>query len=200
MLAGYYGNTKSRINSDIGKKIENIRVLEKRLKRDYNFRMELKNKNIMDTFILNEGMSILNKVSEGLERLEGIDYLSLIKRSMKKNEICLGRVDEGNLRVLESIEIGSLKGVSYNLVEEDVYNYLKRIKRKDSKVDFNTLIREYVSLSYLSNESIEYISLLLLIPYDSLRQWYRYKVNKRNLTPSEYLENLKDSMEYEIYK
>lgn len=35
-----------------------------------------------------------------------------------------------NLRVTSELEIGTLKNVSYNLVEEDIYDYLKRDKNK----------------------------------------------------------------------
>ena len=156
------------------------------------------NANCMDNFILENGEELLKNIDDAFSNLKEINYLGIIKRSMKKNEICLGRVDEGNVRVLESVEVGSLKGVSYNLVEEDVYNYLKRVKRRGKNINLNNLIDEYISLSHLSKDSRDYISILLSIPYDSLKQWYRYKYNKKNLLPEEYLKNIKASLEYEI--
>ena len=98
---------------------------EKRLNKDIALRENIKDTNCMDLFILENGEKLLNRVDKAIEDLKEIDYLGIIKRSMKKNEICLGRVDEGNLRVVEAIEVGSLKGATYNLVEEDIYNYLK---------------------------------------------------------------------------
>lgn len=197
MLSGYCSSL-TRINSNIGKRLENIKVIQKRLKKDIVLREKLSDINSMDAFILENGENILNKVDEAIDMLKEIDYLGIIRRSMKKNEICLGRVDEGNLRVIESIEVGSLKGVSYNLVEEDIYNYLKRVKKRDSTVNLNKFIEEYINLSSLNRDSKDYISILLSIPYDSLKQWYRYKYNKKNLLPEEYLKNIKASMEYEI--
>lgn len=172
--------------------------MQKRLNKDIALRENIKDTNCMDLFILENGEKLLNKVDKAIEDLKEIDYLGIIKRSMKKNEICLGRVDEGNLRVVEAIEVGSLKGATYNLVEEDIYNYLKRIKRRDKKGNLDKYIDEYIRLSHLNKHSKDYISILLSIPYDSLKQWYRYKYNKKNLLPEEYLKNIKASMEYEI--
>ena len=186
VLAGYYCSGLTRINSSIGKRVESIKVMQKRLNKDIALRGDIKEINCMDLFILENGEKLLNRVGKAIEDLNQIDYLGIIKRSMKKNEICLGRVDEGNLRIVETIEVGSLKGATYNLVEEDIYNYLKRIKRRNKR------------LSHLNKHSKDYISILLSIPYDSLKQWYRYKYNKKNLLPEEYLKNIKASMEYEI--
>ena len=193
VLAGYYCSGLTRINSSIGKK-----VMQKRLNKDIALRGDIKEINCMDLFILENGEKLLNRVGKAIEDLNQIDYLGIIKRSMKKNEICLGRVDEGNLRIVETIEVGSLKGATYNLVEEDIYNYLKRIKRRNKKGDLDKYIDEYIRLSHLNKHSKDYISILLSIPYDSLKQWYRYKYNKKNLLPEEYLKNIKASMEYEI--
>lgn len=198
VLAGYYCSGLTRINSSIGKRVESIKVMQKILNKDIALRGDIKDTNCMDLFILENGEKLLNRVDKAIEDLKEIDYLGIIKRSMKKNEICLGRVDEGNLRVVEAIEVGSLKGATYNLVEEDIYNYLKRIKRRDKKGNLDKYIDEYIRLSHLNKHSKDYISILLSIPYDSLKQWYRYKYNKKNLLPEEYLKNIKASMEYEI--
>lgn len=152
----------------------------------------------MDQYILDSGGELLNKTEESLYALESIDYLGIIKRSMKRNEICLGRVDEGNIRVVESVEIGTLKGVSYNLIEEDVYSYLKKVQKRNSDLDLKKYVDVYVDLAHLNQESRDYVNILLSTPYDSLRQWYRYKYNKRRLPPEEYLKNIKATMEYEL--
>lgn len=49
----------------------------------------------------------------------------------------------------------------------------------------------------LQNSSKEYIKLLLEIPYDSLRQWYRYAQGKRIMAPEDYLGNIEESLKYE---
>ena len=118
-------NNLTRIDSTIGKKIENIKVEIKRSREDIKYRYNKSQKNICDNFLLQYGEVIISRAEEAINFLGYIDYLSLIERSMKKNEICLGRIDEVNLRVMENIEIATVKNISYNLVEEDIYEYLR---------------------------------------------------------------------------
>lgn len=197
-LAGYYGDA-TRIGSTIGKKIEGVKVDLKRLRRDLHELAEKKDKNIMDEFLLENGESLVSRGEEGLSTLKNIDYISIIKRSMKKNEICLGRVDENNIRVFERIEIGSIKNISFNLIEEDMCEYLRKLRRKNIEIDLDKFINEYARLSYLSKDSIEYIKILLSIPQDSLKQWYRYRQNKKEQSPEECLKNIRSTMAYEKY-
>lgn len=195
-LEGYYGKA-TRINSSIGKKVESIKVDLKRLSRDLYKLDEKKDKSSMDEFLLLYGEGLIKRGEVVISYLSDIDYIGLIKRSMKKNEICLGRVDESNLRVFERLEIGSIKGISYNLVEEDIYGYIKKIRRRNNDLDLKKFIDEFVSLSYLDRDSIEYIKILLSIPYDSLKYWQKYRQNKRELTPEDYLKNIREAMAYE---
>ena len=80
---------------------------------------------------INNGEFILKQSEVALGRFNEINYMDLVKRSMRKNEICLGRVDESNIRAVEDIEIGIVKNITYNLVEEDICNYLKKVKMKN---------------------------------------------------------------------
>lgn len=196
---GYYGDGTTRITSNIGKRLEGIKVEVKRLKRDFEDKKEKDNYNSMDKYIIEKGDAILKQCEESLRLIDEIDYIGIITRSMKRNEICLGRVDEGNLRVMEGIEIGSLKNISYNLIEEDIYNYLRKIRRRKKKVNIDKYVDEYIDLSHLTNDSKCYINILLSVPCDTLKQWYRYRYNKRDLSSEEYLKNIKIAMEYEGY-
>ncbi|MGG7176955.1 hypothetical protein ACQPU1_05165 [Clostridium paraputrificum] len=197
ILMDYGRNGSTRINSTIGKNIETIKVELKRLRKDFEFRENLKEKNEMDYYIMENGENILYRAEEALKRLNEIDYIGIIKRSMKKNEICLGRVDEGNLRVIDAVEIGNLKNISYNLIEEDICAYLKKVRRRLMNVSIESCIDKYIELSHLNKDSEEYIKIHLSVPYDSLKQWYRYRQNKRGLLPDEYLKNIKSSLKYE---
>lgn len=195
---GYYLNGTTRINSIIGKKIENIKIEIKRAKDSLKYIDKKQEKNVCDIFLLDRGERIISKAEEGISFLRDIDYLKLIKRSMKKNEICLGKIDEENLRVRESIEIGTIKGLKHNLVEEDIYNYLRKVRRRNFLLDINYLVKDYINIASLSKESEEYINMLLFIPYDCLKQWKRYRENKRESTKVEYLNSIKSPFKYEI--
>ncbi|PRR83183.1 hypothetical protein CLVI_12250 [Clostridium vincentii] len=196
-MSGYHYNGSFRINSTIGKRVESIKVYIKRLKKDLEWRQKKEFSNSMDRFLLSKGGNIIKQGERALEEIGGIDYLGLIKRSMKQNEICLGRTDQGNLRKNNGIEIGNIKGLSYNLIEEDIYEYLKKIRRRVISPNEEAYIERYIIEKKLENNSKEYIKLLLEIPYDSLRQWLRYSEGKRNMAPDDYFKNIEEISKYE---
>ena len=189
ILSGYNCYGVTRINSTIGKRVEHIKVMIKRLRKDLEKRENAKNP--MDKFILSNGNKILSKAEKGIYELKNINYVGIIERSMKKNEITLGRVDEKNLRVTSELEIGTLKNVSYNLVEEDIYDYLKRIKIKNKKISLEKCIDKYIESSYLSEDSRDYIDILLMIPYGTLNVWYKYVYGKNKYSYEEQLKKIK---------
>lgn len=198
ILSGYncYGTT--RINSTIGRKVEHIKVMLKRLRKDLEKRHTYKEINPMDKFILSNGNKILSKGERGINALKEIDYMGIIKRSMKKNEITLGRVDEKNLRVTSELEIGTLKNTSYNLVEEDIYDYLKRVRIKNKKISLEKCIDKYIEISYLSDESRDYIDILLMVPYGTLNLWYKYAYGRKEDSWQEQLKKIKLLSDSEI--
>lgn len=198
ILSGYYGNGTTRINSTIGKRLESIKVEIKKLRRDLRIREKKDDLNVMDKFILENGEIILKQGEDSIKLINEIDYLNIIRRSMKENEICLGRVGEENLREVKVIEIGNLKNISYNLKEEDIYEYLRRLRKRqvESKEDY--YIEEFIKTANLKKDSKDYIKILLNVPYDTLRQWYRYSQGKRNISPDKHLENIKFALGYEI--
>jgi len=197
LLSRYKETGITRINGSIGKRIEGIKVNVKRLELDLKKRSKITNLNNMDTFILKNGEEILNAARQGLRELNSINYIGLIKRSMNNGEICIGKGDESNLRSFNSIEIGKIKNISYNLYEEDIYEYLKKIRKKHKNFREDYYLSEYIKEANLSEDSKEYIKILLSIPYDSLRQWHRYVDGKRDISPDIYLENIKESLKYE---
>ena len=198
ILMGYsvYGTT--RINSTIGKLIESVKVDLKKCKLSLNELYSKNGKNIMDEFLLSNGEIVIKRTEEALISLKEIDYIGVINRSMKKNEMCLGSVDEENLRVSEGIEIGSIKNISYNLVEEDIYNYLCKVRRRHHENNLEEYVSKYSEDAFLGINSKEYLKILLLIPRDTMKSWKRYTLNKRGIYPEQYLNSMIKSMKYEM--
>lgn len=194
----YIPNNGTRINSIIGRKIEGIKVEVKRAKEDLTRIYRKSNLNKYELFLINNGSEIINRCDQSLRDFKNINFINLARRSMKKNELCLGRIDEGNLRVMEGIEIGNLRGLYYNLIEEDVYEYLKRVRRKNPSINLDEVVDKYISISNLTEDSRRYLKILLDIPYDTLRQWRKYRNNKKNLSIEEYLDGISKSFKYEF--
>lgn len=189
----------SRIESKIGREVEGYKVQLKRIKRDYNELIMKTNKNDIDKFLIFEGKNMINQASVALDKVYDDNYLSIINRSMNRKEICLGRVDDGNLRKEnEQLEIGSLKGISYNLIEEDLYKYIKKIQKKNLYIDENEVIDLFVRASHLAYGSINYLKGLCIYPRDFLKNWERYRQAKSNKTYEEYSIEFEKIMKYEF--
>lgn len=187
---GYKDNILPRIGSTIGKELEGYKVQVKNLELDLEVINEKLDKNIVDIFLLEEGEKLLSKARLSILDVESSNYIKLIRRSMMNYEVCLGSVTEENLRKGEDfrLEIGTIKYLNYNLFEQDMYSYLKYIKRKNCNVDIEYLIEYFVEESLLDEDSIEYLRGLVSYPFESLKLWDKYRRSKKKLTEQEYID------------
>ena len=187
---GYTENVLPRIGGSIGRELEGYKVQVKNLQIDLLYRSKKIEKNNVDLFILEEGVNLLSRGKTAIYKAEDSNYEKLIRRSMKNYEICLRNVTETNLRINESgnIEIGTIKYLSYNLIEQDVYSYLKYLRKKNNNIDIESLIYYFVEKSLLGVDSGEYLKALVYYPVESLKIWDKYRKNKRDVTENQYIE------------
>ena len=191
-------NTLSRFGSTIGKEVESFKVQLKRIKRDYRIIFDKNYKNDTEKLFLSEGKRMIYQGRQAVDYIYNNGYLDIIKRSMNREEICIGRADSGNLKKEDGkFKIGLTKGMSYNLVEEDLYKYIKRSQKKEIKIDVEEFIRIFVHPSHLSQSSIYYLNGLCMYPRDFFKVWERYRDNKKNKSSDEFLELLSNSLKYE---
>ncbi|MBY0755709.1 hypothetical protein K5V21_09575 [Clostridium sardiniense] len=160
ILMGYHSVEKNSILSEIGRRVDRIFVMTKKLDIGFN---EL---NYYEK-------CVLDKVKKQLKRIEDIDYIDIYRRGMYKDEICIERVDESNLRVVDQVEIGKIKKINFNIVEEDFINYLFKYKKKCNKDALREYAKEYVRRSNLKKSSLQYINLIVDMPCESLKYWYK---------------------------
>nr|WP_275298455.1 spore coat protein [Clostridium sp. YIM B02555] len=188
----------SGIRSIIGKEVESYKVQIKKLQMHYDYIVSKASPNEVEKLILSEGKIMLRQAKIALKYIYEHDYFGVIKRSMNREEICIGRVDSSNLKKVEGeFKIGTLKGMSYNLVEEDLYNYIKKLQRKGADIDEVELIKNFVYKSHLSYNSLDYLKGLCSYPKDFLKAWNRYKERKKEKTDDEVALELKKSLSYE---
>lgn len=194
-------NGLSRIESKIGREIEGYKVQLKRIKRDYNELIMKINKNDIDKFLIFEGKKMIIQGSSAIESIYDNNYFSIIERSMNRREICLGRVDGGNLRKeSEKLEVGFLRGIAYNLIEEDIYKYIKKIKRRNALLEEEEIIDYFVRRSHLAYSSINYLKGLCAYPKDFLKNWERYRQGNNTKTYEEYSIEFDRTIKYELKK
>jgi len=197
-LVGCNFNGMSRIKSTIGKEVEDYKVQIKKLQRHYDYIVSKPCTNEVEKLILSDGKIMLKQAKEALNHIYGHDYFGVIKRSMNREEICIGKVDRNNLRKnKEKIEIGTIKEMTYNLVEEDLYNYIKKLQRKEFDIDEEELIKIFVHGSHLSFNSFDYLRGLCSYPKDFFKAWEKYRDSKKEKTNEEILLGLKKSLKYE---
>lgn len=188
----------SRIKSTIGKEVESYKVQIRKLEKHYDALVDQYYQSDTDKLILANGVTMLNKAKEAVKYIYNNNYFCLINRSMNREEICIGKVGKNNLRRRnDEIEIGTIKGLTYNLVEEDLYNYIKRLQRKQIEIDEDELIKLFVHESHLSYDSFEYLRGLCSYPKDFLKTWEKYKDGKKENSKNEVLLSLKKSLSYE---
>lgn len=171
VLMRYHSIEKNSILSEIGKRIDRIGVMAKKLdERFYDLSYYEK--------------CVLDKVKEQLRKIENVDYIDLYKRGLLKDEVCIERVDESNLRVLDRMEIGKIKSINFNIIEDDFIDYLSRYKKIYSKEILREYAKEYVQKANLKKNSFQYINLMVDLPIDSLKHWYknRYEWKGENIS------------------
>ena len=71
------------------------------------------------------------------------------------------------------MEIGKIKRINFNIIEDDFINYLIRYKKIYSKEALREYAKEYVQKTNLKKNSLQYINLMVDMPIDSLKHWYK---------------------------
>lgn len=191
-IGEYKENLLPRIGGSIGKEINNynnqIILLDKYL----NIIEKKKDLNSIDFYFINRGEDLISLGRKVLEHIYLNNFRGLIERSMRNYEVCLTRVDEGNLKVeLDGkIVIGTIRYLTYNLKEHDIYSYIKKLKRREINLGIEEVINYYIELSKLKDDSREYLKALASFPNEELRVIEKYIQGKFNCDDKEILESL----------
>lgn len=191
---GYTGRMNKRLDNNIGKTVEQYKVYTKKLNRDLEKLKEKEIHNKFEKVLLEKGDLYLIRAKHCIESIYNNNYISLIMRSMKKVEMCLGNTYFNNLRKNESIEIKSIDGCCYNMFEMDIIYLLSKIKKKGMSVDFDSLIREFCQVESLDDNSIGFIRAVISYPYEFIRCCNRYREKSKEWTEDEYVSKLEKAM------
>lgn len=186
-----------RIQSVIGREFEGYKVDIKKNKNYINKIINNKSTNYIEDYLIDEGSRIIKKAQETLSLLDLEIYFSIIKRSMKRYEICLGRVDESSLKrdKNEIIYIISNKYIVYDLLESDCYNYIKKIKRRKKGYGINNIIDEFVNKSALDQGSIKYLRILSIYPNESMKILNKCRNGRIDITNEDVVSKFRNAKE-----
>ena len=110
---------------------------------------------------------------------------------MNNYEVCLGRADEGNLKKEGmTISIRTIRYISYNMIEHDCYNYIKRLRKRGYKEDVSYIIKDFAYKSKLDNESINYMMVLANYPIESTKALLKLKYDRDRFTNDEWIKEI----------
>lgn len=191
ILRGKKTNIIPRVESSIGKGIESFTVMAKKTLKMIKSFEEKYNKNDFDIFIIDEGNKILSRANKSLNALDEDEYLKIIIRSMNNYDICLGRVDEGNLKK-EGLIIytRTTRYISYNMIEHDCYNYIKKLKKRGYEGDIIKLINDFAYKSNLNRDSINYMTVLSNYPLESIKTLLKLKEERDKFSDEEWIKEI----------
>ena len=178
-----------RIQSVIGREFEGYKVDIKKNKNYINKIINNKSTNYIEDYLIDEGSRIIKKAQETLSLLDLEIYFSIIKRSMKRYEICLKR-DKN-----EIIYIRSNKYIVYDLLESDCYNYIKKIKRRKKGYGINNIIDEFVNKSALDQGSIKYLRILSIYPNESMKILNKCRNGRIDITNEDVVSKFRNAKE-----
>lgn len=190
-ISPYINNTLPRIGASIGKEINSYELQIIFIER-YVKSLELKKDlSLVDYYLIKYAVGILELGKRSINHIYNNNYKNLIERSMINYEVCLGRVDENNLNVVDNkIFIKNYNYLTYNLKEHDIYSYIKRLKRKKIDKNLEEVIKYYIDISGLNEDSKEYIRGLASYPNEQLRVIEKYILKRIDLDVDKIIELL----------
>lgn len=191
-MGEYKENLLPRIGASIGKEV-NTYYSQIILVSKYLRKIEGKsNLNSIDFYLINRGEFLINLGKKSLNHIYSNGFKRLINRSMKNYEVCLTRVDEGNLKVEDGgkITVRTIRYLTYNLKEHDIYSYIKKIKRREMDLNIEDIINYYIKVSKLDDNSREYLRALASYPNEEFRIIEKYILGKLQVEEMEALRTL----------
>ena len=176
---GFNGYLRNRLNNNTGKTIENYKNSIKKLKGDINNVKRDEPKNSFEELIIKYGKEAINRGEECIREVYEANYLEILKRSMRRGEICLGNTNFQNLKQGNVIEVVSFDNCSYNMVEIDCFLLLSKLKRKGAKLDFRKLAKEFCYIEGLDESSSKFLIALISYPHEFMKCCNRYRAGRR---------------------
>ena len=177
-----------------GKLVEEYKKRKKYFKKYIELLKSKKDLNNFEKVIFEYSDEYLNRSEKVLKVISNSRYISIIKRSMDKYEICLGNTNFSNLRKRKNLEIASLQDCSFCNVEMDAIYLLSKLKRKNVKLDLNNLIDFYIKAEKLDDNSKKFILAMLSFPSGLINLVLDYKKGKKNFSSEENLLKLKNEI------
>jgi len=151
--------------------------------------------NSFDELLLKRGEEFIKRGERSLDHIYLGEYLELIKRSMKRNELCIKNCCFDNIRKKEKIEILNFDNICYDLVEIDGLYLFARLKGKKQDFDYKELIKYFIEAENLTKESRNFMEAVFSYPCYFMKCAIRYIDRKKEWDQEYYIKRLIKAME-----
>lgn len=183
-VMGYDNYVGHRLEDKRGRIVEQYKVYNKRFKRQYDSIRNKDTHNSFEKLLLEHGEEYINRAEESIKIVNSYGYLDLIKRSMKRIEVCLGNTHHTELIRGEYIEATNLNNCFYDLVEVDAVYLFNKLLKDGVKLNYSNLIEKFCEIEGLDDRSQKFIEALISYPQDFMKCCSKY--NKRYGKADEY--------------
>lgn len=192
---GYEDFIDGVIPSTIGRKVEQCRTSLRKTQR-YLIRLNGKEKkNMVDEMLMLEGFDILKNSEIAFKDIYRSNIMKLIKRSMSRKEIILGYFAPYNVtKENSSIIVSTLNRCSYDLIEIDYVKMLLKLKKYRRDLFTEEIIKTCVEVENLNEDSYNFIKTMVEFPYDFIRNFNRYRENRKLWTLDEYYRRIQKAI------
>ena len=189
------------LQSNIGKRIQKLKVQEKR---NYRYFEEVRRNgadDLFDMILVNCCGPMFEKAEKTLAYIDDSNfYMKLIYRSMKNNEVCLGDTSLENLYYDDCLCVNCIKKMSLDMVEWDIINFVSKCRRKNIKYDEHKVIDKFLQEESLYDTSFEFISLLLDYPSDFMKLCERKREKRKQYSIEYYTKRLNNYIKRRDFK
>ncbi|SHK06976.1 hypothetical protein SAMN02745248_01689 [Hathewaya proteolytica DSM 3090] len=196
---GFRDYLRGRLDNKIGKLYEENKVSLRRLIADIGKLLGKGELNDFEKLLLETAPKFYTIAKESICSIDEEEYVKLIVRSMERQEVCLDKVWFNNI-VMESgeeIYVKDMTSSSYNLVEMDCIELLKRVRKKGKRVDYVKLAEYFCKESDLDVMSRNFILSMVKFPTEYMLCCNRYREKRKNWSCEVYCKRLMEAMEHE---
>lgn len=164
-----------KVNVSWGKRIEKCRVLLMHLEK-YALKIKADRNNSFEEYTYKFVDYLIRRAKNSMSILSSNDYLEVLEESMKKREVCINSISNNTALVNGgNIIISRIFDMGYNMIEEDVASFIKKVIIETSNKNFlESIVEEYSLNRYIDEKSKRIIIALVNYPYDSIRTIGRY--------------------------
>lgn len=179
--------------SYIGRPVEDCNIGIKRLSLSIR-KLEDKATDEFSINFINDSKKQLKRARRCIDTIYVSSYIKLIRRSMLRQELCLGDCSFKNITDDNGLKIIDVSSFSYNMVEIDAVKFLGRLKRKEIKANWHSLVKDYCKYENLDADSERFILALMSYPYEYMKCLKKYKKYNKMWNLNEFEHRLKKAI------